>query len=107
MPMIDLAMLGRPDASGGIYLPLIARVAAGTDSLAATYQLRLNQGQPPNQNPVLSGIFLVLAVGSGGASDTVVRVDDANPLLLDAGGQITLRATFIGGSAESYQISDP
>ena len=38
------AALGQPDASGGVYLTLVARVTVGGQSLVATYRLRLATG---------------------------------------------------------------
>ena len=105
MPMIDPTHLGRPDASGGVYLPLIARIVSGTDSLTATHLLRLGRGASPNHNPSLSGLFQVTDAGDGGAGQ-VVSLDDAMPLVVHAGDEITLRATFMPGSAESYQVED-
>ena len=59
------AALGQPDASGGVYLTLVARVTVAGETLVATYRLRL---QSPgdvnvNQNPVLTGLLLVDAAG--------------------------------------------
>ena len=34
--------LGEPDASGGVYLPLIARVTVAGETLLASYRLRLS-----------------------------------------------------------------
>ncbi|HWF85651.1 MAG TPA: hypothetical protein VG222_12420 [Vicinamibacterales bacterium] len=105
MPMVNPFMLGRPDTSGGLYLPLIGRASAGPTSLTATYLLRLNLGLPANNNPVVAGVFQVLGGTDGGTTD-VVPVDDAHPLVAHAGDQITLRVTFMPGSAESYSIYD-
>jgi hypothetical protein len=107
VPAIPLAALGRPDASGGVYLPLIARVSAGSDSLVASYLLRLGVIGAPNQNPTLSGISIVPDGVDGGASGgDLVPLDDTHPQVVHAGDKITLRATFQPDSAERYLIYD-
>lgn len=104
--------LGLPDASGGLYLPLVAQVAAGLDSLVATYGLRVNlTGEPANQNPTLSGVYTVVPgpgsaadAGDAGAGDVVTAIDPATPLPVHSGDVLTLRASFAAGSVETYQI---
>lgn len=96
------ATLTRPDSSGGLYLPLIARASAGADAVTASYLLRLNQGMAANNNPALSELFVV----SGNSGETLTAVDDATPLVVSAKERITLRAAFVPGSAEVYQIDD-
>jgi hypothetical protein len=115
MPDVPLANLGRPDSSGGLYVPLIAHASAGTDALVASYLLRRNLGAPPNHNPVLSGAFVVLGdadagvtmPSDGGAGADLVPLDDAHPFVVHAGDEITLRLTFAPGSAERYVIQEP
>jgi hypothetical protein len=93
--------LGAPDASGGVYLPLVARVAAGADAVVATYRLRLfagaggASGEAANRNPAIAG---VLVAGASGTSP----LDEAVPLVVHAGDRLTLTATFAAGSAEAY-----
>jgi hypothetical protein len=106
MPMVGPSALGLPDASGGVYVPLIAHVRAGMDTMIASYLLRLNVGAPPNQNPTLSGVFEVLDKADGGAGGATVPIDDAHPRAVHAGDKISLRATFAPGSAEGYLLSD-
>ena len=55
--------LGQPDASGGVYLTLVANVTVGAESFAGVYRLRLGLPADGNQNPVQAG---VLAVDVGG-----------------------------------------
>jgi hypothetical protein len=105
MPAVDPAVLGRADASGGVYLPLIAQAAAASDSLTASYRLRVGLGLPANQNPMLAGIFVVTTAADGSIVD-LVPLDEASPLVVHAGAQITLRATFVPGSAETYDVYD-
>lgn len=115
MPMaVSAQTLGLPDATGGVYLPLIAQARAGSDTLIASYRLRLGTRAPANQNPMLAGVFTVVAAqdgaadaGSPGAGDTVTALDPAIPLVVHSGDQLTLRALFGSGSAETYQIQDP
>jgi len=98
------AALGAPDATGGVYLPLIADVSVPTDHITASYRLRLTSGDPagspPNANPKIAGVFVD---GAGGQT----ALDEATPLVVHAGDQITLSATFAPGSVESYTTSLP
>jgi hypothetical protein len=88
--------LGLPDASGGVYLPLIARVSVGADQLIATYRLRLAQpGIPPNNNPAFTGVSVI---DSSGATP----LDEAVPRVVHAGDELTLSASFSADSNESY-----
>jgi hypothetical protein len=109
--MPSIKTLGLPDASGGLYLPLVAQVAAGSDSLVATYGLRVDyMGEPLNQNPQLASVSTVTAgpggaADAGGAGEVVTPIDAATPLPVHAGDQLTLRVAFAAGSAESYQIT--
>lgn len=112
MPMaVSAQTLGLPDATGGVYLPLIAQARAGSDTLIASYRLRLGTPAPANQNPLLAGVFTVGAAqggaGSPGADDTVTSLDPAIPRVVHSGDQLTLRAMFATGAAETYQIQDP
>ena len=54
---VTAAELGQPDASGGVYLPLVARVTVGGQSLVATYRLRLATAADLNHNPDLTGVL--------------------------------------------------
>ena len=93
---ITAAALGLPDASGGVYLPLIARVTAGADQLIASYRLRLAQpGVPPNNNPVITAVSVVDSSGS-------TPLDEAVPRVVHAGDTVTVGATFSSDSNESY-----
>lgn len=107
----DPAALGRPDFSGGVYLPLVMQLRAGSDSLTAVYSLRVGTGAAANRSPSLAGVFKVdsqppdaAAAGSGGESET--PLDPAAPLIVHAGEQLTLRARFHSGSEELYQVPD-
>jgi hypothetical protein len=88
--------LGLPDASGGVYLPLIARVTVAGEELTATYRLRLGQpGAVPNHNPVVAGVFVVDAAGE-------TPLDEAVPYVVHEGDVVTLSVALPSDSAESY-----
>src|SRR5262249_19888462 len=73
MPDVDPALLGPPDATNGLYLPIVLHAAAGSDQVDAVYRLRLRVPQviapgceldppylkhcEPNTNPSYSAIF--------------------------------------------------
>lgn len=101
MPDVAATDLGAPDATGGVYLPLVARVTTPAEEILSTYRLRLGAaGQPANANPQLAGLF----VSEGG---TPTAIDEATPLVVRVGDKLTLSATFTPGSAESYTIALP
>ena len=93
---VTAAALGQPDASGGVYLPLVARVTVSGQSLVATYRLRLATGTDLNHNPDLTGVLLVAADG------TVTALDETSPPTVNAGDSLTLQAAIADGSVESY-----
>lgn len=90
--------LGQPDASGGVYLTLVARVTVAGETLVATYRLRL---QAPgdvnvNGNPVLTGLLLVDAAG------ITTPIDAAAPPTVQAGERLTLQVAVADASVENY-----
>jgi hypothetical protein len=88
--------LGLPDASGGVYLPLIARVSVGANQLVASYRLRLAQpGVSPNMNPVFTGVSVIDPSGA-------TPLDEAVPRVVHAGDELTLSASFNPASNEPY-----
>jgi hypothetical protein len=93
---VAAAGLGQPDASGGVYLPLVARVTVGGQSLVATYRLRLATGADLNHNPDLTGVLVVAADG------TVTALDEASPPAVRADESLTLQAAIAEGSVEIY-----
>jgi hypothetical protein len=95
MPQVTAAELGQPDSTGGVYLPLVAGVSTDADSLVATYRLRLAQSTTVNHNPTVSAVFVVSDAGNP-------TLDEAVPLIVHAGDQITLGDSFASGSAENY-----
>jgi hypothetical protein len=88
--------LGEPDASGGVYLPLIARVTVAGQTLLASYRLRLSTAGDVNHNPGLTGVLVVDADGNE------APLDPANPPVVRAGDHVTLKPALVAGSAESY-----
>jgi hypothetical protein len=90
------------DASGGVYLPVVLDARAAERQVDAAFRVRLSRGGLPNRNPVLDGVFVVTAAGL-----TPLPPDDAAPFEVQAGEQVTLRATFADGSDEAYEIVVP
>jgi hypothetical protein len=88
--------LGQPDATGGVYLPLIARVTVAGQSLLGSYRLRLATAGDVNRNPGLTGVLIVNADG------VVTAIDEASPPVVRAGDQLTLQPALADGSAETY-----
>jgi hypothetical protein len=90
--------LGQPDASGGVYLTLVARVTVAGQTLPATYRLRLqpNPSGDANHNPALTGLALVDAAG------TATPLDETAPPTVQAGGRLALQVLVADGSVEMY-----
>lgn len=101
IPAIDPQTFAPADASGGIYLPLRLDAQAGADKLSAAYRLRLARGGTPNQNPQLADAQIVSASGV-----PTSLVENAPPDV-HPGQNVTLRAIFAPGSAETYQVVEP
>jgi hypothetical protein len=96
MPQVTAAELGAPDATNGVYVPLVAQVSDGAEAVTTVYRLRLGGAEPPNMNPAIASVDVVDA--AGGATP----IDPATPLLVSAGQMITLAATLAPGSAQTY-----
>jgi hypothetical protein len=96
MPDLMASELGQPDASGSVYLTLVARVTVAGQTLVATYRLRLQSDGDANHNPVLTGLLLVDAAG------TAVPLDAAAPPTVRAGDRLTLQVAVADGSVETY-----
>jgi hypothetical protein len=96
MPQVTAAELGAPDATNGVYVPLVAKVSDGASAVTAVYRLRLGGAAPPNMNPAIANIDVVDAAGAA------TPIDPATPLGVSAGQKITLSATLAPGSAETY-----
>ena len=108
MPMVTPAMLGLPDATNGFYVWLRVQLDADGNTLFGFYGLRLSLGalspNPPNHNPVLTGIFTVPSADAGAADQTAL--DEAAPPEVHANDQIDLRALVTPESSESYVVFD-
>ena len=108
MPMLDPSVLGLPDQTNGLYLPVRARLDADGHSLVALYGLRIFLGpltpNAPNQNPTLTGIFTVPSADAG--ADENMALDEANPPTVHSGDELALRALVTPESAEPYVVFD-
>ena len=98
VPMLGADLLGGPDATGGVYLPVRLRVFEADARIDGIYRMRIAQGGPPNHNPTLASVDDVMA----GAP-----LDAGAPTPERAGAAITLRASFAPGSAEPYPAPQP
>ena len=108
MPMISPSRVGLPDQTNGIYLPVRLRLDADGKSLVAFYSLRIFLGSispnPPNQNPMLTGIFTVPSADAGAAEAT--PLDESAPLEVHQNDQLSLRALVTPESQEPYLVYD-
>jgi len=100
LPPVSPEVLGQPDATGGVYLPLVARVADAGDALTAVYRLRLN-GE--NANPTLASVD-VLDNATGSAAPLPADVGAAR--VVSGGEELTLGVTWADGSAETFVAPD-
>ena len=100
MPQVAAASLGAPDATGGVYLPLVAAVDASPRSPTAVYRLRLADAAPPNANPTIAGVFFIDASGAMSA------LDPTAPMPVQAGEALSLTVTFTPDSAQTYTAAD-
>jgi hypothetical protein len=107
LPSVPREVLGDPDFTGGIYLPIRLRVqdatgaSQGGKGIDGVYRMRISQGGPPNHNPTLQEIFTVTGAADGSVASRTV-LDEATPLPVRSGDALTLRATFTADSAETY-----
>lgn len=104
MPDVSASSLGAPDATGGVYVPLVADVtsadAASAGAIAAVYRLRVGGTAPPNANPTIATVY---ALDASGARSPI---DAAQPMLVTSGQAISLGATFAPDSAQTYTAAD-
>jgi hypothetical protein len=97
MPQVSADALGGADATGGVYLPLVAQVTGGADALTTVYRLRLAQvGQPANSNPQIAAVLGRLG------SDAPAPLEETAPLTVSAGDALSLSVALAPGSAETY-----
>jgi hypothetical protein len=96
MPELAPGALGLPDVTNGVYLPLVARVTDGADTVVAVYRLRLGDGSPANRNPAIAEVDVVEADG------VAAPLDAASPRVVHAGDALALEVAFAPGSVETY-----
>jgi hypothetical protein len=89
VPMVTREMLGPPDATGGVYLPLIMHVSANGDSVDGVYRLRIHGSMTPNANPILPN---------------VTNLPTDVPDHVHAGDVWPLIANYSDASRETYRI---
>ena len=108
MPMLDPSMVGLPDQTNGVYLPVRIKLDADGKSLVAFYALRIYLGpllpNPPNQNPTLRGIYSVPSADAGADEGSPIAAD--SPPEVHAGQELALRALVTPESAETYMVYD-
>jgi hypothetical protein len=110
MPTLDSTMVGLPDQSDGVYLPVRMKLDIGDGHpLTAFYQLRIYLSgldpNPPNQNPTLTGIFQVPSADAG--MDQDMMLDPSTPTgPVHANDEIDLRALISDDSQETYEVFD-
>ena len=100
MPQVTAASLGGPDATGGVYLPLVAAINADAQAVTAVYRVRLGDGAPANTNPTIADVFSVDAAGAMSALDATA------PTPVQSGGTLSLTVTFAPDSAQTYTAAD-
>ena len=105
VPEVEPAVLGAPDPTGGLYVPVRVRLGTASESLDGIYRLRYAQGtppnQPPNQNPRFAEVSRITRAADGSA--VASPLVEGEPLGVSEGEALTLRATFVPDSAETYQ----
>ena len=100
MPQVAAASLGAPDATGGVYLPLVAVLEASPQTLTAVYRLRLADDAPPNTNPTIADVISIDAAGA------MSPLDAATPMLVHSGEALSLSVSFAPDSAQTYTAAD-
>jgi hypothetical protein len=96
--------LGLPDASDGFYVPIRLRLQADNDLLTAFYRLRYyikGIPNPPNNNPVIAGIFMPPPNVNTCTLDLPPLVE-GTPFPVHSGQKLTLCA--VANGAESYKV---
>jgi len=105
VPAVDAETLGAPDATGGVFLPIVMHARAPEESADAIYRLRIritapfrctllppyNPGCTPNQNPSIDRIDPLL--------------DDGVPNVTHEGVSWAMVARYSSDSPEEYAIS--
>lgn len=109
MPMLTAAMVGLPDQTDGIYLPVRVRLDADGKSLVSFYSLRIYLGLGDrNDNPALTGIYTVPSADAG--ADAQTAIDDGaqppQPTEVTAKEELALRALLTPESSQTYVVYD-
>jgi hypothetical protein len=89
VPAVDAAMLGPPDVTGGVYLPIVIHAVGNGDEVDAVYRLRIAGSQPYNHNPTFTNIEPLR--------------DDGVPEVGIEGVTWALIARYSGDSVEPYR----
>jgi hypothetical protein len=90
VPDVQRDALGPPDATDGVYVPIVVRVRTPDDQVDAVYRLRIAGSLPPNHNPVF---------------DTIEGLPpEDTPQPVKKGQSWTVRARYTGASSERYEI---
>jgi len=102
MPQVTASALGEPDASGGVYLPLVADVTAPPNGtgITAVYRLRLLGTAPANTNPTIASVYLLDPSGA------MTALDPSSSTPVASGAALSLGVTFAPGSSETYIAAD-
>ena len=90
VPSVTPAMLGPPDATGGVYLPLVIHASANGDSVVGVYRLRIHGNQDPNHNPQFVSVTNLPL--------------DGTPMPVYQGEVLPLVATYADDAHEYYMI---
>jgi hypothetical protein len=101
MPEVTATALGAPDATGGVYLPLVADVSVPSSAVTAVYRLRLLTDAPANANPTIATVDLLDA-----ANGALTPLDPTAPTPVVAGSALSLGVTLAPGSAQTYVAAD-
>ena len=94
---VTAAALGQPDATGGVYLTLVARVTVAGETLVATYRLRLQSAGDVNSEPGPDR-----PAGSSTPPASRPRSTRRAPPTVHAGDRLTLQVAVADGSVETY-----
>jgi hypothetical protein len=91
VPKLTAAMLGPPDGTDGVYLPILLRAQANGDTADAVYRLRITlDGMERNQNPTLADIR---------------DLPPGPPQPIQAGETWSMIAEYVDGSSEPYFLA--
>jgi hypothetical protein len=100
MPAVSADVLGAPDVTGGVYLPLVGDVRDPAGAVSAVYRWRLAGSGAPNGNPSIDTVY------RRDASGAMVPLDPGAPLMVAVGDALSLGTTLAAGSAEGYTRAD-